>query len=185
VAQDSVGVQIAALPAAPSLREDLGTPPVRSGHLALWGPSLAVLIATGIGLHNFSEGLAIGQTASAGLLRLAWVLVVGFALHNATEGLGIVAPLAGTSQVSWRFLTVLGLLGGGPTLVGTVIGSFFVSTALSVLFLSLAAGAIIFIIGELFHVARRLGAPSAVSAGLFGGFALGFLTDLLMTLGGA
>jgi ZIP family zinc transporter len=51
-------------------------------------------IAAGIGLHNFSEGLAIGQAASGGELTLAVLLIVAFALCNTTEGFGIVGPLA-------------------------------------------------------------------------------------------
>ncbi len=97
---------------------------------------LAVLIATGIGLHNFAEGLAIGQSAASGKLELAIALIVGFGLHNATEGFGIVAPLTGERKVpSWRFLLLLGLIGGGPTFVGTVVGQAWVSTGLAVLFL--------------------------------------------------
>ena len=56
------------------------------------GKWLALLIATGIGLHNFSEGLAIGQAGATGEIGLALVLIIGFGLHNATEGFGIVAP---------------------------------------------------------------------------------------------
>src|SRR5881398_4095569 len=79
---------------------------------------LAVFIATGIGLHNFSEGLAIGQSAARNELSLALVLIIGFGLHNATEGFGIVAPLAGEKDPpSWRFLGLLGLIGGAPTFV--------------------------------------------------------------------
>src|SRR5579884_1580723 len=44
----------------------------------LSGHTLALLIATGIGLHNFSEGLAIGQSAATGALQLATVLIIGF-----------------------------------------------------------------------------------------------------------
>ena len=55
---------------------------------------LALLIAVGIGLHNFAEGLAIGQSAASGETSLALLLVIGFGLHNATEGFGIVAPMA-------------------------------------------------------------------------------------------
>src|SRR5919197_4659676 len=78
---------------------------------------LAIFIATGIGLHNFSEGLAIGQSAAADELELAIVLIIGLGLHNATEGLGICAPLAGDQErPSWAFLGALGLIGGGAAL---------------------------------------------------------------------
>ena len=79
---------------------------------------LALFIATGIGLHNFSEGLAIGQSAATDEISLAYVLVIGFGLHNATEGFGIVAPLSGDAeQPSWRFLALLGVIGGGADLL--------------------------------------------------------------------
>src|SRR3954454_19739977 len=89
---------------------------------------LAFFIALGIGLHNFSEGLAIGQSAAAGELSLARVLIVGFALHNGTEGFGIVAPFASEDErPSWPFLLAMGLIGGGPTFLGTVVGNSFVN----------------------------------------------------------
>ena len=94
---------------------------------------LSLLIATGIGLHNFSEGLAIGQAGATGEISLAVVLIIGFGLHNATEGFGIVAPLSGEPvRPSWRFLLLLGLIGGGPTFVVTLIGQAWVSEALSI-----------------------------------------------------
>ena len=75
---------------------------------------LALLIAIGIGLHNFSEGLAIGQSAAQDEVTLALLLIIGFGLHNATEGFGIVAPLSGAEgRPSWRFLALLGIIGGG------------------------------------------------------------------------
>ena len=78
---------------------------------------------TGIGLHNFGEGLAIGQSAAAGELTLALVLIIGFGLHNTTEGFGIVGPMAGEAELpSWGFLALMGLIGGGPTFLGTLIG---------------------------------------------------------------
>src|SRR2546421_5680415 len=89
---------------------------------------LALLIATGIGLHNFGEGLAIGQSAASDQVALALVLIIGFGLHNATEGLGICAPLAGDKErPSWAFLGALGLIGGAPTLLGTLGGQAWVS----------------------------------------------------------
>ena len=109
---------------------------------------MAMMIAISIGLHNFSEGLAIGQSYTSGLLSLALTLVVGFGLHNMTEGFGIAAPLSGYKP-SWRYLGLLGLIGGGPTFIGAIIGSFWVSSLVSVFFLSLAGGAVIYVVKEL------------------------------------
>jgi zinc transporter, ZIP family len=147
---------------------------------------LSVLIATGIGLHNFSEGLAIGQSGAAGELSLALVLVIGFGLHNATEGFGIVAPLSGdVRRPSWRFLLLLGLIGGGPTFFGTLVGQAWTSEALSVGFLALAAGSILYVIIELFNVNRQFGHKALVTWALLGGLFLGFATDfVLVAVGG-
>src|SRR5712691_12661923 len=98
---------------------------------------LALFIATGIGLHNFSEGLAIGQSSARGQLSLAIVLIIGFGLHNATEGFGIVAPLSGEQdKPSWRFLGAMGLIAGLPTFLGTAVGRQWTSTPVSILFLA-------------------------------------------------
>src|SRR5215217_8523326 len=120
------------------------------------GRWLALLIATGIGVHNFSEGLAIGQAGATGEIGLALVLVIGFGLHNSTEGFGIVAPLSG-ERPSWRFLALLGLIGGGPTFLGTIVGQAWTSTALSVMFLALAGGSILYVVMQLLNVTQRLG----------------------------
>lgn len=146
---------------------------------------LALLIATGIGLHNFSEGLAIGQSAGGGELAFATVLIVGFGLHNATEGFGIVGPLMGKERPSWGFLGLMGLIGGGPTFLGTIVGYYFVSTVMSVLFLSLAAGALVYIIGELFQSNWRSATKVPASWGLFAGFVFAFCTDLILVFSGA
>jgi len=158
----------------------------RTGHTELPPRRLALLIAIGIGLHNFAEGLAIGQSASSGQLALAGVLVIGFALHNATEGFGIVSPLTGDeNRPSWKFLLLLGLIGGGPTLIGTLVGSLFVSEAISVLFLSLAAGSIIYVVIQLLGVLTRAKRAELVTAGILVGMVAGFATDAILTAGGA
>jgi zinc transporter, ZIP family len=145
---------------------------------------LALMIAAGIGVHNFAEGLAIGNSAASGELSLALMLVIGFGLHNATEGFGIVAPLAG-QRPSWGFLTVLGLIGGGPTFIGTIVGQHFVSQALSVAFLGLAAGSILYVVIELLAVARKSGLKTVTTWGIFAGVILGFATDAIITAAGA
>jgi zinc transporter, ZIP family len=157
-------------------------------HVVAMSPSswLAVFIATGIGLHNFSEGLAIGQAAASDELSLALVLIIGFGLHNATEGFGIVAPLAGDKDPpSWRFLALLGLIGGGPTFVGTLVGQAWVSEALSVIFLALAAGSILYVVVELIVICRQLASRELVLAGIFLGLVLGFATDFVLVAAGA
>jgi ZIP family zinc transporter len=147
---------------------------------------LSLLIATGIGLHNFAEGLAIGQSAASGELALAGVLVVGFALHNATEGFGIVAPLTGDEhRPSWRFLALLGLIGGGPTLIGTVVGSIVVNEQLAVIFLSLAAGSILYVVVTLLGMLGRARRTELVAGGILVGLVAGFVTDAILTAGGA
>jgi ZIP family zinc transporter len=151
---------------------------------ALAPQTLALIIATGIGLHNFSEGLAIGQSAATGELALATVLIIGFALHNMTEGFGIAGPLTGQT-VKWSFILLLGLIGGGPTFLGTVVGMQFHSPQVFVFFLALAAGAIIFVVAELLGVAKRFKAQEIVMWGLFAGFMLGYLTDLIVSFAGA
>jgi ZIP family zinc transporter len=157
-------------------------------HVLTMSPSkwLAVFIATGIGLHNFSEGLAIGQSAAGGELSLALALIVGFALHNATEGFGIVAPLTGDKeQPSWGFLAALGLIGGGPTFVGTLVGQAWVSTPVSILFLALAAGSILFVVIELISITSRFASKEVVLAGILLGLVLGFGTDFVLVAVGA
>jgi zinc transporter, ZIP family len=161
--------------------------------MAGWSPArrLALLIAVGIGLHNFAEGLAIGQAAAQSEIALATLLVVGFALHNATEGFGIVAPLGGdvdetgaVRRPSWGFLLLLGLIGGGPTFVGTAVGHSFTSEAVSVVFLTLAAGSIIFVVAQLFGVAAKSKRSDLLAHGLLIGILAGFLTDAIVTAAG-
>ncbi len=161
--------------------------------LATWSPArqLALLIAVGIGLHNFAEGLAIGQAAANSEIALATLLVVGFALHNATEGFGIVAPLAGeideTGQrevPSWGFLLAMGAIGGGPTFIGTAVGHAFTSEALSVVFLSLAAGSILYVVIQLTALAAKNRRMDLFAYGLLIGIIAGFLTDAIVTAAG-
>lgn len=146
---------------------------------------LAMTIAIGIGLHNFSEGLAIGQASRTGAIELATLLIVGFGLHNLTEGFGIAAPLSASARPSWAFLGLAGLIGGGPTFFGTIAGYSVVSPAVFVLFLALAGGSIFYVISELLHVGRRFQLPELVAWGLFLGFFAGYGTDLFLTWGGA
>jgi len=165
----------------------------RASGITTWAPArrLALMIAIGIGLHNFAEGLAIGQAAASNAIALATVLVIGFALHNATEGFGIVAPLAADKDAagadirpSWGFLFAMAAIGGGPTFVGTAVGHSFTSEPVSVVFLTLAAGSIVYVITQLLGVAARSKRNDLVAYGLLIGLLAGFITDAVVTAGG-
>jgi ZIP family zinc transporter len=148
--------------------------------------SLSLAIATGLGLHNLSEGLAIGESAHVGAIAFTGVLAVGFALHNITEGFGIAAPMTTESKpASWRFLALAGLIGGGPTFIGTWIGYLAGSSYFSVAFLAVAAGALLYVLNELFNLGRRLSSPPTFAWGLLLGFLTAYGTDLILTLGSA
>jgi ZIP family zinc transporter len=162
--------------------------------VATWSAArrLALMIAVGIGLHNFAEGLAIGQSAARSEIALATLLVIGFGLHNATEGFGIVAPLSGDLaddgrpvRPSWGFLLALGLIGGGPTFLGTVIGHSFTSQPVAVVFLTLAAGSIIYVITQLLGVAAKTRRSDLLAYGLILGLLAGFGTDAIVSAAGA
>jgi zinc transporter, ZIP family len=150
------------------------------------GQWLALLIATGIGVHNFAEGLAIGQESAAGELSLALALVIGFGLHNATEGFGIIGPMAGDEQrPSWGYLLLLGVIGGGPTFIGTAIGQTWTNTWIEVAFLAVAAGSILYVVIELFAVLRRFESKTLVTWAVLLGLFLGFATELVLEAAGA
>ena len=149
----------------------------RGGDTAL---VLAYLIAFGIGVHNFGEGLAIGGAYAVGEIALGAMLLLGFTIHNTTEGLAIVAPLT-RSKVKLLHLAMLGLLGGGPAILGCWMGGFTYSDFWAVFFLAIGAGAI-------FQVAWTIGQQMMQTAeGNLFHFrnATGFLAGMLLMYGTA
>jgi zinc transporter ZupT len=104
--------------------------------------AISMMIAIGIGLHNFGEGLAIGAAVLLGEVALSSFLILGFTLHNTTEGLAIVAPMAKSRRIPVTKLMIMGLIAGGPTIIGAWVGGFLYSPIATVIFLSIGAGAI-------------------------------------------
>ena len=148
------------------------------------GGTLALLVAVGIGMHNLGEGLAIGSAYAIGALALGAFLVVGFAIHNTTEGLAIVAPLAGARPGLAR-LTGLGLIAGGPAIIGAWIGAIAFNPALAAFLLGAGVGAIAQVIVQLAPTLRdgdgRSLTPGTVT-GIAAGAAILYATSLLVAI---
>ncbi len=141
---------------------------------------LSYMIAAGIGVHNLSEGLAIGQSYAQGHSAISLGLILGFALHNATEGFGIVGPsLCGKARLPWKTLLMLGLIGGGPTFVGTLLGSLWTNNIFNVFVLAMAGGAILYVLKEMFASVRQASNQYALMMAVIAGFMLGWGTGVL------
>ncbi len=135
---------------------------------------LAYMIATGIGLHNLGEGLAIGAAYNLGEIALGSFLVVGFIIQNITEGLGIIAPVL-RDRPGWGHLVWLGLVGGVPAILGAWLGGFAPSPTLAVLFLAIGAGAIFQVVYEIAKLIRNDTAAEPFPMTVFGGVVAGML----------
>lgn len=145
--------------------------------------SLAYMIATGIGLHNLGEGLAIGAAYNVGEIALGAFLVVGFIIQNITEGLGIIAPVL-RDRPSLGALALMGLVGGAPAIVGAWIGGFAPNPTLAVLFLAIGTGAVFEVVYEIAKLIQkdttRQPMPFTVLSGVVAGMLLLWVTGLLI-----
>ncbi len=121
----------------------------------------SVLAAAGIGFQNITEGLVFGSAGAAGLLPIYVLSVIGFSAQNITEGFPIAAPLFGKlEKTSKKFIVGVFLLGGLPTIIGTIVGLVFFSTLFITFFDSLACAAILYVVLVLFHVNVNRGSES-------------------------
>ena len=145
--------------------------------------TIALMIAIGIGLHNLGEGLAIGASFSVGAASLGTFLVIGFIIQNITEGLGIIVPVL-KDQPSVPHLLGMGLIGGGPAIVGAWIGGLTYSQPLAVLFLAVGSGAIFEVVYEIAKLIQKDGAkhpmPLTIFSGVTTGMLMLYLTGLLI-----
>jgi ZIP family zinc transporter len=154
------------------------------GRGAIGGLALATLVAIGIGLHNFGEGLAIGTSFALGELALGTFLIVGFMIHNVSEGLGIAAPIAeGRKVASASRLAILTLVAGAPAIIGAWLGGFITSDVLAVIFFAAAAGAAFEVVTEVARYVARKAPGGITSPYVLGGFLAGisvmYVTGLL------
>ena len=135
---------------------------------------LAYLVAFSIGVHNLGEGLAIGAAYAVGEIAVGTLLVLGFTIHNTTEGIAIIAPIT-RSKFKLIHLVWMGLLAGGPTIIGTWVGGFTYSDVWSVLFLAIGAGAVFFVVYQIVKGMAAQSIQTLVSFSNVAGFLVGFL----------
>ena len=143
--------------------------------------SLPYMIALGMGLHNFGEGLAIGLSYVQGQWVLSTLLLVGFALHNGTEGFGIIGA-AGRTPISPKDGLWLGLIAGAPTCLGTLLSGQEVSVYFSIACYTLAAGSLLYVVLSLIPIAYTATRRVPVAFGVFSGISLMFLTAMVIAL---
>ena len=115
---------------------------------------LSYRIATGIGLHNLGEGLAIGAAFALGEAALGTFLILGFTIHNITEGVGIAAPIVRKNPGLQHF-AYLALIAGGPAIIGTWVGGFAFNPLLATVFLAIGIGAILQVVWEVGKLVSR------------------------------
>jgi ZIP family zinc transporter len=154
----------------------LGTRLAGEQSAAVGAAALALLVAVGIGVHNFGEGLAIGTSFAFGELTLGTFLIVGFMIHNVTEGLGIAAPAAESgARVRISRLVLLALIAGAPAILGAWLGGFASSDFLAVVFFAAAAGAALEVVVEVGRYVARRAAGGLRSGWVIGGFLAGII----------
>jgi zinc transporter, ZIP family len=143
--------------------------------------AIALMIAIGIGLHNFGEGLAIGAAVGLGSIAFSTFLIVGFALHNTTEGIAIAAPMSRGKTMIGK-LAAMGMIAGSPAIFGAWVGGFVYSPFTSVVFLSIGAGAIFQVIITILRWIREEGDKNLSSASVAAGVAVGMLVMYLTSI---
>ena len=146
--------------------------------------AIALMIAIGIGLHNFGEGLAIGAAIGLGSIAFSKFLIAGFALHNTTEGLAIAGPLSKDKSSKYSIIGKLigmGLIAGSPAIFGAWIGGFSYSPFSSVVFLAIGAGAIFQVIVVVLRIIRE-GDKNLSTASVVSGISIGMLVMYLTSI---
>ena len=138
----------------------------------------SIIIATGLAIHNFPEGLAIGAGFEASN-SLGLKLAIVIAIHDIPEGISISLPLKNSGTQKYKAI-LLTALSGLTTGIGALFGSIFanISTQFIGISLCFAAGAMLYIIScELIPESKKIYTGRFSSLGNILGFLLGLLSQ--------
>lgn len=145
--------------------------------------SISLMVAVAIGFQNLTEGLVFGSTWALGMTGLVAVIFVGFVLQNFTEGFPIVSPFLGGARPKLSVVSSLFLIGAFPTILGSLLGYYYSSTYVNVLFDALAIGSILYImlpmLQSIFRNMKDRGTRDMAYLGVVGGFLIGFLVNII------
>lgn len=139
-----------------------------------------IIIAIGLAVHNFPEGLAIGAGFEASN-SLGFKLAIAIALHDVPEGISIALPLknGGSSKLKSIIITTLsGLTTGLGAFFGAIVGN--ISSILIGISLAFAAGAMLYIVScELIPESKSIYKGRFASLGNILGILVGIIAENL------
>ncbi len=141
-----------------------------------FGPSrIAFIVSLGMGLQNLTEGLVFGSAYVQGITNLFIVVLIGFILQNFTEGFPIISSFIGGNMPKNSTLSLFYFIGGFPTVVGSMIGYYYSSLILNIIFDGFAIGAIIYVTVPMMRTIFKLTEKSVIQSLPYLGIILGFL----------
>ncbi|KPU44613.1 zinc transporter ZupT [Oxobacter pfennigii] len=137
---------------------------------------MGLLLAFGLALHNFPEGLAIGSGFTAGRnIGISLALVIG--LHDIPEGMAVAAPMSmsGVNKIKIFIFTIATAI---PTGIGAFVGGILgeISPVFVTLCLSFAGGTMLYIVcGDLIPKSRNLYEELLSTFGILFGIIIGII----------
>ena len=142
-----------------------------------------LLIALGVTIHNFPEGLIV-SAGYAHDVKLGILIAVAIICHNIPEGMATAALLSKAGLNRMRIL-LLTLLSGMPepiaALFGSILLSWYPNQNIIGYLLAFAAGVMIYItVIELIPIAHQYGRKHRVSIGLLIGIIMGLLLEIIL-----